>query len=89
MTIHTRTLSAGDILTITKSMYVYSFSYTINASSSGTLLGNVTIGGVPSNAVTQSTGGATLTAGSPNSPLEGITLTCVSGTIDVILSLGL
>ena len=89
MQIHTRTLSEGDILTIDKSLYVYSFSYTINSSSSGTLLGNVTIGGVPSNAVTQTTGGATLTAGSPNSPLEGITLTCISGTIDVILSFGL
>ena len=53
MTIHTRTLSTGDILTIDKSLYVYSFSYTINASSSCTLLGNATINGVPSSAVTQ------------------------------------
>jgi hypothetical protein len=89
MTIHTRTLSTGDILTINKSLYVYSFSYTINDSSSCTLLGNATINGVPSSAVTQSTGGATLTSGSPNSPLDGITLTCTGGTIDVILSFGL
>jgi hypothetical protein len=31
-------------------------------------------------------GGATITASSPTSPLTGITLTCVSGSVDVILT---
>jgi hypothetical protein len=90
MQIHTRTLNAGDTLNITKSLGVYSLSYLVNSSSSGTILGNLTINGVQSTEVVQSANqGATFTAGSIVSPLDGITLTCVSGTMDVILSVGI
>jgi hypothetical protein len=87
MQIHTRTLNAGNSLVISASLGVYGFSYTINDSSSATLLGDITINGVASNAVTQTSGGATITSNSPTSPLQGITLTCVSGSVDVILTI--
>lgn len=90
MQIHTRTLNAGDTLTITKSLGVYSLSYLVNDSSSGTIIGNLSINGVASTSVVQSANqGATFTATSPVSPLEGITLNCVSGTMDVVLSVGI
>jgi hypothetical protein len=86
MQIHTRTLSTGQSLVIDTSMGVYGFSFNLNTSSSGTLLGDVIINGVSSSAVTLASGGATITANTPTSPLTGITLTCTGGTIDVILT---
>jgi hypothetical protein len=86
MQIHTRTLTSGNSLVITSSMGVYGFSFNVETSSSGTLLGDVTINGVASNAVTLASGGATISANTPTSPLSGITLSCTSGTIDVILT---
>jgi hypothetical protein len=89
MQIHTRTLNAGETLNITRSLSVYSLSYLVNSSSSGTILGNLSIDGVASNSVVQEANqGATFTSTSNNSPIEGITLSCVSGTMDVILSVG-
>jgi|APGre2960657404_1045060.scaffolds.fasta_scaffold00170_44 hypothetical protein len=90
MQIHTRTLNVGETLSITKDLGVYSLSYLVNDSSSGTILGNLSIGGVQSSSVIQSANqGATFTAGSVTSPLEGITINCVSGTIDIVLSVGI
>lgn len=90
MQIHTRTLNAGETLNVTKNLSVYSLSYLVNPSSSGTILGNLSINGVASSAVAQGASqGATFTATSPVSPLEGITISCVSGTIDVVLSVGI
>ena len=90
MQIHTRTLNAGETLTITKSLGVYSLSYLVNPSSSGTILGNLTIDGVASSAVPQSPSqGATFSSNNVQSPIEGITLSCVSGTMDVVLSVGI
>jgi len=86
MQIHTRTLNPSDSLVINTNLGVYGLSFTINASSSATLLGNISIGGVASDPVTLTSGGATITASSPTSPLTGITLTCVSGSVDVILT---
>jgi hypothetical protein len=89
MQIHTRTLNAGETLEITRNLGVYSLSYLTNSSSSGTIIGSLSINGVPSSSVVQEANqGATFTSGSVTSPLEGITLSCVSGTMDIILSVG-
>jgi hypothetical protein len=89
MQIHTRTLNAGETLDITRNLGVYSLSYLVNSSSSGTINGSLSINGVPSSSVVQEANqGATFTAGSVTSPLEGIVISCVSGTIDIILSVG-
>ena len=90
MNIHTRTLIAGETLTINKSLGVYSLSYLVNSSSSGTILGDLDIGGVSSTPVIQSANqGATFTASSVISPIDGIVISCVSGTIDIILSVSI
>lgn len=55
-------------------------------SSSCTVLGGIAFNGVQPSAILISNNNAlTLTSSSPNSPLDGITVTWVGGTVDIIV----
>lgn len=55
-------------------------------SSSCTVLGGIAFNGLQPSAITISNNNAlTLTSASPNSPLDGITITWTAGTIDIIV----
>ena len=56
------------------------------SSSSCTIIGGIAYNGVPSSAITRSDNNAiTLTSASAFSPLDGITITWISGTIDILV----
>lgn len=87
MQIHTRTLSAGQSLSITADLNILQMSVIANDSSTGTVTGNLTIGGVASSSIPLSTGnGFSITTALPNNPIFGITVACLTGTIDVMLA---
>jgi hypothetical protein len=87
MQIFTNTINSGDTFVITANLTVSQLSLVSNPSSEGTILGDFTIGGVPSSPVTLSAGqGITLTSTSPQSPLQGITIECTSGSMDLVLA---
>jgi hypothetical protein len=87
MQIFTQTLNNGDTFLVTASLTVSQLSLVANPSSEGTILGDFTIGGVTSTPVTLSAGqGITLTSTSPQSPLQGITIECTSGSMDLVLA---
>jgi len=55
-------------------------------SSSCTILGGIPFNGLQPSAITLSNNNAlTLTSASPNSPLDGITITHIGGTIDILV----
>lgn len=85
MRIFTHTLSSGSI-TIRNSDYVTQLSIQANDSSSCTILGSGTsFQSLSPNAITLENGeNMTLTA-PDNAPLDGITITWVSGTIDILI----
>lgn len=87
MTFWTQTLSSGT-LTINKSDYAYFVSIQSNALSSCTVIGGIPFKGINSTNVNIADGeGLTLSAPSTASPLSGITITWVSGTIDIVVGL--
>ena len=78
-------MSSG-VISISYTDEVLQLSLQANSSSSCNVSGNFTFQGTPSSNVTLSNGeGLTLTALSLNSPLDGITVTWLSGTIDIII----
>lgn len=85
MKFFTKTLSSGS-LTISNSDYVQQVSIQANASSSCTFIGSAFFRGEGSTAIALENGeGITITSGVPNSPIDGLTITWVSGTIDVLI----
>ena len=87
MQIFTQTLNNGDTFIVTASLTVSQLSLVANPSSEGTILGDFTISDVTSTPVTLSAGqGITLTSTSPQSPLQGITIECTSGSMDLVLA---
>lgn len=87
MQIHTRSLSSGQSLTITASLTVLQMSVMVNAASAGTVTGNLTVGGVASTSIPLDVGqGFSITTPIPNNPIDGITVSCTSGTIDIMLA---
>jgi len=87
MQIFTHTVNSGETFSITSSLGVAQLSLVSNPSSSGTILGDFTIGSTPSSPVTLSAGqGITLTSTSPISPLQGITINCTTGSMDLVLA---
>lgn len=87
MQIFTYTLNSGDTFNITANLTVAQLSLVANPSSEGTILGDYTIGSTASTPVTLSAGqGITLTSTSPQSPLQGITIECTSGSMDLVLA---
>lgn len=87
MQIFTHTINSGETFSITSGLGVVQLSVVSNPSSSGTILGDFTVGSTPSSPVTLSAGqGITLTSTSPQSPLQGISLNCTTGTMDLVLA---
>ena len=85
MRFFTFTLTTGSI-TISQTDGAMFLSLQCGTSSSVQVLGNIPFKGVTPTAVTLSdTQGINLSALSPASPLDGITVTWVSGSIDVII----
>ena len=85
MTFYTTTLSSGslEILTADGAQMI---SIEPNSSSSCTVLGSLPFKGLSPNAITLDANQVlTISAPSPSSPLNGITVTWVSGTIDLIV----
>ena len=57
-----------------------------SSSGSCSVLGNIAFKGVNANAVTLTSGqGVNLSSSSPQSPLDGITITWIAGTIDIVV----
>ncbi len=84
MRLFTYELSSGS-LSISSIDGVTQISVQANPSSSGTIEGNFSFQGIPSNAITLE-GGESFTIQTPtNSPLDGVTITHVSGTIDILI----
>jgi hypothetical protein len=86
MQIHTRTLSAGQSVTILAAWNVLQLSFVVNPGSTGTMIGDLTIGGTASSSVPLTANqGATISAQLPNSAIFGMTIACTAGTIDIIM----
>ncbi len=84
MRLFTYELTSGS-LSISSIDGVTQISVQANPSSSGTIQGNFSFQGISSNAITLE-GGESFTIQTPtNSPLDGVTITHVSGTIDILI----
>ena len=86
MGLFTYTLSSGS-LTISQSDYAMFVSVQCDSSTGGcNVIGNLPFKGLASTSVALGAGqGVTISAMSPTAPLDGITITWVSGTVDVII----
>lgn len=84
MRVFTYTLSSGSI-SINAADGVTQLSIQANASSSADILGNFEFKGLPSNAITLSDGQALTITTPTQSPLDGFTITHVSGTVELII----
>lgn len=87
MKFYTANLTSGQSITLAAADNVMQFTFKVASSSSGTFKGNGTFQGSSVNA-TQSLAagdGFSAVATNPMSPIEGITLTCTSGTIIVTI----
>ena len=86
MRFFTKTLTSGSIaISITDGAMFVSVQCD-STSGSATVLGNLPFKGVSPDAVTLSAGqGVNISALSPASPLDGITITWVAGTVDVLI----
>jgi hypothetical protein len=87
MRFYTTTLSSGTF-TVSASDGAIMISIQANASSGCTILGGTTFKGQQSSAFTLSDGqGLTLTAENGSNPLDGLTITRTSGTIDIVVGI--
>jgi hypothetical protein len=85
MTFYTTTLSAGS-LTISTADAAMMISIEPNSGSSCTVLGSLPFKGLtPVPIVLDANQVLTVSAQSPSSPLNGLTITHVSGTVDIII----
>lgn len=85
MTFWTYTLSSGS-LTINASDFAYFVSLQADSSGSCNVLGGIPFKGISPNNVNLTAGqGLNLSALSTSSPLSGITITWVAGTIDIVV----
>jgi len=85
MTFFTKTLTEGTFV-LSASEGASMISIQPQTSSSCTFIGSGTYNGASSSAITISNNNTlTISSSSPTSPLNGITITWVSGTIDIIV----
>lgn len=81
----TYTLTTGSI-TIDSVDGAMFLSLQADATGACTVQGNIPFKGIPASAVTLSAGdGMNISALSPQSPIDGITITWVSGNVDVLI----
>jgi hypothetical protein len=65
---------------------VTSFTIQANSSSACTITGNITFKGMTSGAVILENGESYTQQSATNTPIDGVTITWVSGTIDLLIS---
>lgn len=85
MRVYTSTLTTGSI-TIQAGDNVNQLSVQANDSSSCQIQGDMSFRGNPSTPVTLANGETYNLATTPNSPIQGLTITWLSGTIDITMS---
>lgn len=86
MQFYTTTLNNGDVFTINRVDSAQMVSIEPNTSSSADMIGNLPFKGVNPTSITLNAGQIlTISAPSPTSPLDGITITCTAGTVDIIV----
>lgn len=86
MRLFTNVLSSGS-LKIEANDGVTAFTIQANSSSACTIEGNISFKGINSTPVTLESGESFTQTATPNSPLDGITITWISGTIDILISI--
>jgi uncharacterized membrane protein len=86
MRLFTYVLTTGSI-EISNTDGVTAFTVQANSSSACTIEGNIPFKGLSSTAVTLENGESYTQTTTPNSTLDGITITWVSGTIDILISI--
>lgn len=85
MKFFTTTLTSGTFL-VAAAQGASLLSIQPQDSSSCTILGGIAFNGLQPSAISLSNNNAlTLTSASPNSPLDGITITWIAGTVDIIV----
>jgi hypothetical protein len=84
MRLFTYTLSSGS-LSINTADGVTQISVESNASSECTIEGNFPFKGLTSGPITLEAGQSITVMAQPNSPLDGVVITHVSGTIDILI----
>lgn len=85
MIFHTRTLSGTLTIQAIDGAAFVSVACS-NVDGICTVLGNIAFKGVNSSAITLSEGqGINLSAISPSSPLDGITITLIAGSVDILV----
>lgn len=85
MKFFTTTLTSGTFL-VAAAQGASLLSIQPQDSSSCTILGGIAFNGLEPSAISLSNNNAlTLTSASPNSPLDGITITWIAGTVDIIV----
>ena len=86
MQFFTTTLNNGDIFTISRADGAQMVSIEPNAGSTADFLGNLPFqGNAPSAIELGANQILTISSSTPTSPLDGITITCTSGTVDIIV----
>jgi hypothetical protein len=86
MQLHSKTLNNGNSLVITRADGAQMISIEPNAGSSATFLGSLPFQGQnPSPIVLDANQILTISSTSPTSPLDGVTITCTSGTVDIVV----
>lgn len=86
MQFYTKTLNNGETLTIARADGAQMVSVEPNSSSSATFLGNLPFQGNAPSAITLDANQIlTISSSTPTSPLDGITITCTSGTVDIVV----
>lgn len=88
MTFFTKALVPGDGAYVIGGTgdYVLQLSFKVAESSTCTFIGSAKFKGIASQAQTFSAGdGLSLISQNPQSPIEGITITCTSGTVNILI----
>lgn len=89
MRFYTGNLTSGDApVTITSAMNVTQISVKMadSGTQTGTITGDLPIAGLTLGSITlTASDGATLSAPTPQSPVNGVTLACSSGTMQIII----
>jgi hypothetical protein len=88
MRFFTYTLTSGSLSISTNDSAQFVSIQTDSTSGSCSVLGNFPFKGLNSTAVTLGAGqGVNLSTTSPNSPLDGLTITWISGSVDILIGL--
>ena len=86
MQFYSTTLNNGDSLVINRTDGAQQVSIEPNLGSSATFLGNLPFKGQsPTAIILDANQILTISSNTPTSPLDGITITCTSGTTDIIV----